>query len=75
MLQYRGFAAGADAPATTSKSADGFPGAFGYVCAPGPVPIAGAVLFRGGARSVAERWQSGQNGWGQACLRGGARQL
>ena len=47
----------------------------GFVRVPGPVPIAGRAFLRGGARSVAERWQSGQNGWGQACLRGGARQL
>ena len=77
--QYRGFAAGADAPATTGRSAAGFFEAvfasWALSASRGLFPSRGRAFLRGGARSVAERWQSGQNGWGQACLRGGARQL
>ena len=76
--QYRGFAAGADAPVTPGRSVDGFEGVFAswaLSALRGLFPSRGRAFLRGGARSVAERWQSGQNGWGQACLRGGARQL
>ena len=77
--QYRGFATGADAPATTGRSAAGFFEAvfasWALSASRGLSPSRGRAFLRGGARSVVERWQSGQNGWGQACLRGGARQL
>ena len=76
--QYRGFAAGADAPVTPGRSVDGFEGVFvswALSASRGLFPSRGRAFLRGGARSGAGRWQSGQNGWGQACLRGSARQL
>lgn len=67
-----------DALATPGRAVDGFEGVFAswaLSALRGLFPSRGRAFLRGGARSVAERWQSGQNGWGQACLRGGARQL
>ena len=67
-----------DALATPGRSVDGFEGVFvswALSASRGLFPSRGRALLRGGARSGAGRWQGMQNGWGQACLRGCARQL
>ena len=65
--QYRGFATGTDAPATTGRSVDGFEGVFAswaLSASRGLFPSRGRAFLRGDARSGVGCWQGRRNGRG-----------